>query len=184
MIEPAFPLLLSSTCIVFVALLFARAAVHKVSDFIAFTGFVADYNLVPERMIRPVSMLLAGAEVAVVAFTTLPMLRPMAAGLAIALLLAYAGGMAANLRRGRDRIECGCGGAVQPLSWTLVWRNLVLAAMALPGLGAASGGFGIGGSFAVVIGGFTLFLAYLLAEQILANAAFLRLKRSRHPKET
>ena len=44
-----------------------------------------------------------------------------------ALLLAYAAVMAINLVRGRRFIDCGCGGAAQPLSLGLVLRNVVLA---------------------------------------------------------
>ena len=48
-----------------------------------------------------------------------------------AMLLAYAGAMTINLVRGRRFIDCGCGGATQPLSVGLVMRNVVLAAAAL-----------------------------------------------------
>jgi hypothetical protein len=51
-----------------------------------------------------------------------------------ALLLAYAGVMTINLMRGRRFIDCGCGGATQPLSIGLVLRNVVLAVAAITAL--------------------------------------------------
>lgn len=177
MMEPLVPPLVAATATVFMALLFARAALHKLFDFTAFTGFLADYELVPENAVRPVAILIALVELAVILTAIVPTLHGVSAVLAAGLLLGYAAAMAINLRRGRDRIECGCGGAVQPLAWALVWRNAVLAALALVGAGSSASGFGVTESAASIIGGLTVFTAYLLADQILANVAFIRLKR-------
>lgn len=177
MTEPLVPPLVAATATVFMALIFARAALHKVFDFTAFTGFLADYELVPESATRPVAIVVALAELAVILTAIVPALHVLSALLAAGLLLGYGAAMAVNLGRGRDRIECGCGGAVQPLAWTLVWRNAVLAAFALVGAGSSASGFGVTESAAVIIGGLTFFTTYLLADQILANAAFIRLKR-------
>ena len=46
----------------------------------------------------------------------------------------YAGVMTINLLRGRRFIDCGCGGATQPLSVGLVLRNVVLAIAAITAL--------------------------------------------------
>lgn len=166
-----------ATAVAFLALLFARAAIHKVFDFTAFTGFVADYRLVPDAMVRPLAALVAAAEVAVVLALILPGGQAAGALLAAALLLAYAGGMAVNLRRGRDRIECGCGGAPQPLGWLLVGRNLVLAAIAGAAAAVPLSIPGLAGTLVVTLGGLTCFAAYLLADQILANAAVIGARR-------
>jgi hypothetical protein len=170
-------LLAPATATVFIALLFARAAIHKVFDFTAFTGFVADYRLVPEAMVRPLSLLIAAAEVAVVLALVVPGGQAAGALLAAGLLLAYAGGIAVNLRRGRKRIECGCGGAPQPLGWPMVGRNLVLAAIAGAAAGATPALPGLAGTLVVTLGGLTCFAAYLLADQILANAALIGARR-------
>ena len=177
MMEGHIPPLVAATATVFAALLFARAALHKLFDFTAFTGFLADYELVPESAVRPVAAIVAGAEVAVILTALVPALHAVSAVLAAGLLLGYAAAMAVNLRRGRDRVECGCGGAVQPLAWALVWRNAVLAAFVLIGAGASASGFGLAESVVVITGCLTVFTAYLLADQIIANAAFIRLKR-------
>jgi len=59
---------------------------------------------------------------------------------AIALLALFAIAMAINLHRGRAMIDCGCGQSFlkQTLSWSLIARNAVLAALLLPSLGAAA----------------------------------------------
>jgi hypothetical protein len=71
------------------------------------------------------------------------------------LLLIFAAAMAVNIRRGRRHIDCGCGhaGLRQQLGWSMVVRNLLMAAalglrLATPGdatpvdfaLAAAAGG--------------------------------------------
>lgn len=169
--------LLAATATAFIALLFARAAWHKLTDFTAFTGFVADYRIVPELLVQPVSAAIVAAEIASVVLLMVPPLHMLGALLAIALLLAYGAGMATNIMRGRDRIECGCGGAAQPLGWQLVVRNLVLAAVAGLGLAAAPFALTAGEAVTALVGGFTLWAGFVLSEQILANFAHARLRR-------
>lgn len=161
----------------FTALVFGRAALHKLGDFSGFTGFVADYRVVPERLVRPVSVGLVIAEVAVVAAAFVPMLQPMGLGLAIGLYLLYATAIGINLGRGRDRVECGCGRAVQALSAALVTRNFALAAVAALGFAGRIAALGIVEAVTAALAGLTLFVGYLLIEQIMANFAQLRLKR-------
>lgn len=166
--------LASGGAVVFTALLFTRALVHKLSDVTAFSGFVADYGILPDRLVTPATYGLVAAEALVLAALVVPALWPAGPVLAAAVLLGYAAAIAQAVRMGRRWIECGCGGAVQPVSWTLVGRNLALAALAL--LGAAGSPFflDIGEAVAVIASGFTVFLGYLLVEQILGNAAYLR----------
>ena len=51
--------LVAASSTAFTTLVFARAALHKLGDFTTFTGFVADYQVVSERQVAPVSMALA-----------------------------------------------------------------------------------------------------------------------------
>jgi hypothetical protein len=74
---------------------------------------------------------LAGAEAFVIVGLTVPVARPAAAMLALALLVAYGAAIAINLARGNRRIDCGCGGAGQGLSWFLVLRNVLLVGLAV-----------------------------------------------------
>lgn len=169
--------LVAATAATFTGLLFARAAWHKFSDFTAFTGFVADYDLVPEKQVRLASFGLAGLEGLVVAAMLVPGGNVLAAVVAIGLLGLYASGMAINIGRGRDRIECGCGGAVQPLSWQLVGRNITLIALAALCLIGSPYALSLGEAAAAVFSGFIVWVGYLLIEQIMATTAVMRLRR-------
>lgn len=169
--------LVAASATAFTTLVFARAALHKLGDFTTFTGFVADYQVVSERQVSPVSMALAAAEVAVVAAAFLPGLQPLGMVVAIGLYLLYAAVIGLNVARGRDRVECGCGGAAQPLSWTLVTRNFALAGVAAIGLVGPISALGVAEALTAIVSGLTLFVGYQLVEQIMANFAQMRLKR-------
>ena len=169
--------MLSATVTVFMCLLFARAAWHKLSEFTEFTGFVADYQLFPSALVVPASMAVVGAEILVVLLQLVPGFQAWGLTLAITMLCLYAVGMAINIMRGRTSIECGCGGAVQPLSWSLVGRNGVLVAMAAAAVAAGSYSLDAASAVAALACGFTLWTGFVLAEQILANASIARLTR-------
>ncbi|MBE0579562.1 MauE/DoxX family redox-associated membrane protein [Devosia sp.] len=169
--------MLTATVTVFLCLLFARAAWHKIAEFTEFTGFVADYRLVPEALVRPVSMSVVVAEILVVLLQLVPGGQVFGLVLAMAILGLYVAAMSINILRGRTSIECGCGGAVQPLSWSLVWRNAVLITMAITAVATAPYSLDAGSAIAALASGFTLWTGFLLAEQILANDATARLTR-------
>lgn len=169
--------MLTATITVFMCLLFARSAWHKLADFTEFTGFVADYQLMPERLVVPAAMAVIGGEVLVVLLQLFPGAQTFGLLLAIGLLSLYALSMGINITRGRTSIECGCGGAVQPLSWSLVWRNVVLVTMAAVAVAISPYRLDAGGAIAALACGFTLWTGFVLAEQILANASTARLTR-------
>lgn len=166
-----------ASAVVFTALLFVRACVHKINDFVAFTGFVEDYKLVPARMAPALGAMIVAGEAFIVVGSLLPWTRPAAMVLAVALLTAYAGGIAINLLRGRDRIECGCGGPAQGISPALIFRNAVLAAVAFLGLAAANAAFALIDLLAAFSASLAFFGVYLLVEQIIANSTVIRLGR-------
>lgn len=117
---------LASGLLLFAAGLFAAATLHKIRTFTEFTGFVGGYRLLPEGVVRPASGVIVAAEIAAIA-AALGVI-PGFAQLPALLLLAYAGAMGVNLLRGRNDIDCGCGGTPMPISWAAVARNLALAA--------------------------------------------------------
>ena len=169
--------LMTAALTVFVSLVFARAAWHKLSEFTEFTGFVADYKLVPERLVVPVSWAIVGAETAIIALQLVPGGRLVGLGISVLMLLAYAGAMSVSIRRGRTAIECGCGGAAQPLSSALVARNAILAAMGLTAIALPVGPMSAPDAIAAIAAGFGLWVGFLLIEQILSNASIARLTR-------
>lgn len=123
------PLLLAAR--VGIACIFVTAAMGKLRRLTVFEGVLANYRLLPRWAVAPLHVLLPLTEVAVgVAALVAPTIGAPGAAL---LLLIFAGAMAINLRRGRREIDCGCHQSVlrQRLSWTLVWRNGVLALIAL-----------------------------------------------------
>ncbi|MDQ0322733.1 hypothetical protein QO002_004939 [Pararhizobium capsulatum DSM 1112] len=175
--QTAFPGMVAASATTFTALLFLRAAWHKASDFSTLTGYVADYQLLPEGLVEPVARLLIAAEIATVLLLVLPMTAGFAASLAILLLGTYAAGIAINIGRGRTRIECGCGGPDQPLSAALLVRNTLLAGIAAMVLMVTERPLGIAEA-AVALGcGLMAWLIYAVIEQLLANAGHSRLTR-------
>lgn len=176
------PLIILIACGILIAV-FVRAVWHKVSDFAMFKAIFADYGIVPQALVAPVSLVLVLAEIAIVAGLIVPVTRQAAAIGAVVLLAAYGLAIAINLLRGRYTIECGCGGSGQGLSWFLVARNAALAGIAA--LAAASPlTRELSATDAVVLGlsVITVLLLLIAVEQTGANDAhrqFLRNSRGK-----
>lgn len=114
------------------ALLFASTLVHKLRAPADFRAAVGGFGLVPRVAVGVSAAALAAGEAAVVVAL---IVRPAMGGMGAALLLlVYAAAMALVLLRGGGGVDCGCGGVVTggPVRGSLVGRNLVLAALALP----------------------------------------------------
>lgn len=154
------------------ALLFLGSASYKRTAPRRFAAQLEAYRLLPERFSAGFAAGLPWLEI-VTALLLLPAAtRTPGAVLALSLLLAYALAMAINLLRGRHGIDCGCGGDAQPLSWSLVLRNALLAvSAALLLLPAATRP--LHASDAIVAGALVAMLAltWLGAKQLARNAA-------------
>lgn len=118
----------------FFALLFGIAATHKLLAWRVFQQQVIDYKVLPRALGTPAAVAVPVLEILAAVGWLDAATRPAAALLSAALLAAYAGAMAWNLRQGRDTIDCGCGGGdgTQVIRWALVVRNVLLALAALP----------------------------------------------------
>lgn len=170
--------LIAVTSAAFTAMVFIRAAWHKLADFRAFVGFVSDYRLLPAQLVETASATLLVVEITIAVTLLIPGVRPLGAVLAIVLLGLYAAAIGITIARGRTSVECGCGGAPNLLSSVLLVRNGVLALVAagtfigdsvtLEGAGAAT----------AIATAFLLFVLFLLVEQILANGMHVRQIRS------
>jgi uncharacterized membrane protein YphA (DoxX/SURF4 family) len=112
-----------------ISLVFLTAALGKFRHWVAFRGVVANYRVLPETLVAPFAYLIPAAELLLGAALLLGIGFPEAQLSAAALLLLFALAMGINVRRGRRHIDCGCfqSALKQPLSWTLVMRNVVLA---------------------------------------------------------
>lgn len=149
-----------------IGLILLLSGVAKFRHRMLLEGVVANYRILPRPLVAPVAFALPYIETAVGGLL-IAGLRPLPQIIAIVLLLAFAAGMAINVRRGRGHIDCGCGlsSLRQPLGWPLVARNLCIAALlllALPVSPPVSGG----AIAAAAAGGLALFLCYLVFNAI------------------
>lgn len=177
MIDPLTVLVLSTS----LGLLFFTAAKHKLNSPGRFTAQLAAYELVPPAILPGLSRAIPVAEMAVVFLILVPITRPWAGVLAGGLLASYTVAMAINLLRGRDDIDCGCGGQPQMLSYWLLLRNAALIIgcllLVIPGTDRAL----VWVDFILL----TLMIAalscaYLLIEQLVRNQAFSKGGRVGH----
>ncbi|OWJ77301.1 MauE/DoxX family redox-associated membrane protein [Haematobacter genomosp. 1] len=166
---------LSGALTAFVALILLGAAWHKAQSFLETTGFVAGYELVPPGREAVVLRLLIAAEAGAVVLLVLPWTRAAGGLLAAALFAGYGAAMALALRAGKDRIECGCGGAPQIVSRPVILRNLLLAAVALAVALLPEGPMGPAAAAVALAAGLTLWCVYGIVERLLANAGHMRL---------
>jgi hypothetical protein len=116
--------------------LFALAIYGKLRNWLAFTGVVANYRLLPGGAERPAAVLIVAAEALVAVSLATGLGMPAGGWLGIALLLGFAAAMGVALARGMRSIDCGCFQSAlrQTLSGTLILRNICLAALLLPAL--------------------------------------------------
>ena len=123
------PVVEFSICLA-LALLFAAAAWHKVSDRVRFGAVLRAYELLPSGLVAPATRLLPVLEASIAAGLLYPPTRQAAALAAASLLVLYTVAISLNLARGRREIDCGCFAASSrvPLSNWLVVRNLVVIA--------------------------------------------------------
>lgn len=125
--------LITTALRVFLALLFATAALSKLSRIEEFYGVVRNFRLLPDGVSRVVAFVLPVVELAVAVGLVIGPWAVPAATVAAALLIVFALALAINVARGRTYIDCGCfrQGLKQPVSWLLVGRNIVLTLAAL-----------------------------------------------------
>jgi uncharacterized membrane protein YphA (DoxX/SURF4 family) len=152
--------------------LFVAAALQKLNDIGDFQVVLATYRVLPAALVGVAAWSIVGVELAVGIGALLQRVEAHVA--AVALLLAYAAAMALNLARGRRDIDCGCGGAAQPLSPGLVVRNVLLALGAaialLPGVARPLDGLDF---VSVIAGTAVLAMLYAATNQLLAARARL-----------
>ena len=156
--------LLREASAIWLALVFAAAALSKFQAWSAWPGVVTNFRVLPRALVLPVAWALPPLEAAVAAGLLVAAVRPLA-GLAAALLLvAFSAALALNLARGRTSIDCGCfrSDLRQSLAPSLLVRNaaLVAAALALVPAGEPTALSGL--EYAIAGGaGLSLFFCYL-----------------------
>ena len=115
------------------AALFGAAAVHKLLALPEWPGVVRNYRLFPGALAGAVAGAVPCAEGLTAGALLWTPARQAGACAAAALLASYAAAIWINLRRGRTSIDCGCLGSRlrHGIAAWMLWRNLLLALMAL-----------------------------------------------------
>jgi hypothetical protein len=159
-----------------IAVLLASAATHKVRAPARFAKQVADYQLLPDALVHPVSRAIPVVELALAFALLVPVCRPFAAVGAAGLLALYAAAIGINLWRGRRDIDCGCAGPdqAQPLRPVLLARNSVLVGIALvASLAPVARELTIFDGFVTVVASAVALLIYAAAAGLMANSPLL-----------
>lgn len=160
------------------ALILLSAAWHKFSEPNAFLAALAGYRLVPAPLLGTMQKIMPTIEVLLGIGSLVPYTRHAALYGASGLVALYGLAMAINLLRGRNYIDCGCGGSGQPLSWGLVLRNGVIAVAALAATGTASERvFDWLDGVTLIFGVLAFYITYLMADELLRQAS--RMARTR-----
>jgi uncharacterized membrane protein YphA (DoxX/SURF4 family) len=143
-----------------VGFVFLSAAIGKFRHWLAFRGVVANYRLLPEWLVPTVAYVLPLVESAIGVLLLSGLRTRVADAAAIGLLLVFALAMAVNVLRGRAHIDCGCFQSAlrQPLSWILVLRNAVLAALLGTAAVSVAGVAGPADRFGGLLAGGALFV--------------------------
>jgi uncharacterized membrane protein YphA (DoxX/SURF4 family) len=161
--------------------IFLPSAWSKLRAMDELEGIVADYRLLPEPFVRPVTRTLPILEIGAGLLLLVPATRASGALLAMALLSVFALAMAINLARGRREIDCGCflGRQKERIGWPLVARNLVLVALAAP-LAAVepASSPGLLDGFTVVLAAGSLLALYAAFSRLAGLAPLRRLRRA------
>jgi uncharacterized membrane protein YphA (DoxX/SURF4 family) len=150
-------------------LILVTAAAQKFGHWRILSGVISNYRLLPRMLVAPAAALLPPLELALGLLLLVGVAQGWAALGTTLLLAVFAAAMAINLRRGRAHIDCGCGQSflAQSLSWTLVARNAVLAALLLPSL-APIGSLSMSAALTGAGAGLAFFLLYLLLNALSA----------------
>ena len=172
-IDPA----IRGLCALLLALIFGASGAMKLRDVELFEGSLADYQLTPHMIEKPLAYLLPILECAAAAGLLKSSTRTGAAFMLLALLAIFTGAIAINLARGRRSIDCGCFGPAlrQELSGWLLARNVFLIIVAsiviLPQTTRTLESIDV---MTIVMGAITFVTLYSSANFAISNAPKLR----------
>ena len=155
--------------------IFLLGALAKLRDMTVFRYAADNYRLLPAALVAPFAWAFALAELGAGLALVLAPAHPLALFPAAGVLAVATGAVAISLLRGLDRIECGCGGGGQRISWGLVARNAALATVIALAAGPETGRALVALDHFTVAGLVLALLAlYACANQLLANQPFLK----------
>lgn len=132
------------------ALVLLGAGLAKVGDREQFSEVIERYAIVPADYGARLAVGLPWLEIAVGLALAVGLAPAVSGCCASVLLLGFAVAIGVNLARGR-RFDCGCGGSLSgEIGWSLLVRNLFLAAI---GVAVALGPTGLAVSAGALVGG-------------------------------
>jgi hypothetical protein len=147
-----------------IALIFAGAAIGKLTAWSELPGIVQNFRVLPRALAMPVALLLPLLEAAIAPSILIKETRPAAALSAAILFTVFGAALAMNYFRGRRHIDCGCfrSDLKQPISIAVIGRNGFLALCALLLLPAGGSTALSPSAWAIAAAAaLTLFLCYL-----------------------
>jgi len=153
------------------ALLFLAASWQKWRSLAEFLEILGAYRVLPEFALPLMGRLIPALETAIGVALWIPNTRSIAALCGAALILAYAGGIAANLARGRLNLDCGCAapGERRPIAGWMVARNILLGALLACATLPWSRPLGVIDALTVVGGLVVLVFLYLTVDRLLGQ---------------
>lgn len=110
---------------VVIGALFVWAALTKLGDLHAFAEEVANYQLLPAKLVPVVAATLPGVELLAGVMLTVGLFSRAAAGVIAGLLVVFMVGLSQALVRGID-LTCGCFGGADAATWGTVWRDVAM----------------------------------------------------------
>jgi hypothetical protein len=170
-VDPVFTL--AAACAL--ALVLALGAVEKLLGFGRFQGAVGEYRILPSAAVPVFAALVVALELGASVLLVVPGYSRSGVVAAWLLLALVSSGLGINLARGRTDLDCGCGGAGQRISWSLIWRNAGLALIGLFALATTDARALGGADIAVIAAAAVVWTAlYRAADQLLASANLMR----------
>lgn len=174
--------LLAAASFGFVVLFFASTK-HKIGQWQVFRFVLDDYRVVPSALVGVAAVLVVAVELVLLVgwvlvlaqalglVTITGILVPFVAFATAFLLSCYALAMWSLLLRGRVHVDCGCSATDVPVSYRLVIRNFVLAAVPLALAGASSTALDVGTLLLGLVAAGVATLLYAAFNQLARNAA-------------
>jgi hypothetical protein len=157
-------LVLTEALALLIALIFAGAAITKLTAWSELPGIVQNFRVLPRALVIPVALLLPLLEAAIAPSILIKETRPVSALSAAVLFTIFGAALAVNYFRGRRHIDCGCfrSDLKQPISIAVIVRNVFLAVCALLLLPAGGSAALSPLAWAIALAAaLTLFLCYL-----------------------
>ena len=109
---------------------FVFAALSKLPDLRSFAEAVANYQLLPAKLVPAAALAFCGVELACGVALVVGLYTRAAATLAGAMLVVFIAALSQALVRGID-LRCGCFGGAELATWGTVLRDVVLLGLAI-----------------------------------------------------